>query len=79
MNQTLVHLHYEASPGTMAVACLQNNTIQYEIMGARLSHPSYQLSGEPRAVTCPLCKKSSVFRDAQARLDEALRGSQRGS
>lgn len=63
----LVHLTYNID-GKPAVACIGSSTIQYDIMGAKLSHPGYQCSGDPRAVTCPSCKTTEVFRETLARL-----------
>lgn len=62
---TLVHLTYQGTH-TNLVACIGEGS-QYKVMGATLSHPGYQLTGEPSAVTCPACRKTRVFQETQAR------------
>lgn len=63
--QTLIHLTYDGT-STNVVACIGEGT-QYRVNGAVLSHPGYQLTGDPRAVTCPACRKTKVFQDIQSK------------
>lgn len=39
------------------VACMSGLTEMHETTG----HPTIQRTDDPRAVTCPMCKRSSVF------------------
>ena len=63
---TFVHLTY-TSNGKALAACLGDGT-QYKISGVTHRHPGFQLTGDPRAVTCPDCKKSKVFQEVESRL-----------
>lgn len=65
--KTLVHLTYTPLQGGInLVACLGDGA-RYKINGAVLSHPGFQLTGEPSAVTCAACRKSVVFEEIQGR------------
>ncbi len=65
--KTLVHLTYTPPTGGInLVACLGDGA-RYKVMGATLSHPGFQLTGEPSAVTCQACRKSDVFQEIEKR------------
>ncbi len=53
--QILVHFTYKLGNKDL-VACIDNKT-EYKINGTTFNHPGYHLSGDIRAVTCPVCKK----------------------
>lgn len=63
--RVMVHLTYKSGNGKDLAACVGEGS-QYLIMGAKLAHPGFQLTGEPSAVTCPACKKTAVFHQVQA-------------
>lgn len=52
------------------IACMPNMTEFH----ATKHHPNYQRSNDTRAVTCPACKKSEVYREAKKSLDASTRG-----
>ena len=57
------------------IACMPNMTEFHQTP----YHPNYQRANDVRAVTCPACRKTQVFRQEQQRLDVALGGSARGA
>ena len=60
--QTLVHLTHQPKDSAVAlVACITTQT-QYRMSGVTKNHPNYQLTGDPRAVTCPMCKQTEVYK-----------------
>lgn len=74
---TLIHFMSEVSaipptedgPQTLQwrIACMPNMTEFH----ATPYHPNYQRSNDVRAVTCPACKKTQAFLDAQRTLSNA--------
>lgn len=71
---TLIHYTYADGLGeSYRIACMPNMTEFHETP----YHPVYQRSNDVRAVTCPACMKSSVFKESQRILEDALRRSKR--
>jgi hypothetical protein len=58
---TLVHLVFPTKQppngDDWRIACMPNMTEFYQTA----SHPNYQHTPDPRAVTCPQCKQTAVF------------------
>jgi hypothetical protein len=63
---TVVHF---ASGDPERIACMPNMTE----FGQTMYHPSYMRSNDPRAVTCPACKRSAILQSASSTLDGALK------
>lgn len=60
---TLIHLAIVVQGDKRRLACMPGLAELHETTG----HPSMQRSDDPRAVTCPACKRSALFVEATAR------------
>lgn len=60
---TPVHLviHVDGKQGS---ACLGSTATEYRMFGATLTTPRHQMSGDPRAVTCEACKRTTPYAEA---------------
>lgn len=64
MSQTLIHLqdaksqHMQSVCGSMRLAT-----------GVTLEQFNQQITGEPRAVNCPSCKKTEAYKQSMARFN----------
>jgi hypothetical protein len=56
---TLIHFVFQTEPER--IACMPNMTEFHQTQ----YHPNYQRSNDHRAVTCPQCKKTEVFKSAK--------------
>lgn len=60
---TTVHLHCEID-GRWCVACMPGGS---QVVNT-VAHMNTQMSGDPRAVTCALCKKTQFCREVEIKL-----------
>lgn len=70
---TLIHFTYNVN-GEWRIACMPNMTEFHQTS----YHPNYQRSNELRAVTCPACKKSPQYVQAEQHLNNILKVKFRG-
>jgi hypothetical protein len=71
--QVIHFVHGGEVNGQWRIACMPN-MIEFH---STIYHPAYRRTNDHRAVTCPQCKESQVFRDVTAFRD--LRGGMRGT
>lgn len=64
---TPVHFTFQDGAGEWWLACVPTVDLRTVFRPV-----PWQRTDEPRAVTCPLCKRTSVFKDAQAHLEAVL-------
>lgn len=69
----VVHFAHVAD-GKERVACLPNMAELHQTQ----HHPNYQRSGEPRAVTCPACKRTDAYCGTLAFHEAAAKRANRG-
>lgn len=63
---TLIHFVYptsDASPPDWRIACMPN-MVEFH---STPYHPNYQRSDDPRAVSCPACKRTEVYKKSRDR------------
>lgn len=65
---TPVHFTFADGAGKWWLACVP--TLDLEADNKRPA--PWQRTNEPRAVTCPLCKRTDTYKDARAHLDAVL-------
>lgn len=63
---TLIHFVYATDPsgGDWRIACMPNMREFHQTE----YHPAYQRTNDVRAVSCPACKKSDVFKQFEGAL-----------
>lgn len=67
---TLIHFTYTVGLGEdWRIACMPNMTEFHQTP----YHPNYQRSNDTRAVTCPACIKTSIFKESQRALEVGLK------
>lgn len=59
---TLIHYVHQVDPER--IACMPHMT-EFHLTPY---HPNYQRSNEPRAVTCPSCKMTEVYKKANSQV-----------
>lgn len=64
--KTIIHFTYQQGE-QWRIACMPNMVEFHETP----YHKNYQRSNDPRAVTCPSCKKSQALLEAQRGIDAA--------
>lgn len=70
---TLLHFVREVSTSTgteWRITCMPHMTEFHQTA----YHPNYPRSDDPRAVTCPACKKTAAYREAKERIEAVLKG-----
>lgn len=58
---TLVHFVYQSEPER--IACMPN-MVEFH---STAYHKNYQRSNDPRAVSCPACRRTDAYKTARAR------------
>lgn len=61
--QTINLIHFVFQTDPERIACMPNMT-EFHATGY---HPNYQRTNDPRAVTCPACKKTGDYTAARNR------------
>lgn len=65
---TIIHFTYETN-GQWQIACMPN---MREFHRTKF-HKNYLRSNEPRAVTCPACKRSNVYVEAMGAINSNVK------
>lgn len=61
--RTVIHLHVLIGD-RLSVACMPGEVN----LGSTPQHANYQMSGDPRAVNCPACEKTTLFERERKRV-----------